>query len=83
MLDPQRSLAQRAANSIGFALKQIRPARIVVYNENSAGQRLDFSDRVTAGLFFGKRLAAIRPLRFVRHCGMLPFYERWSTGSEF
>jgi len=53
MFNPQRPAPEHGADSVSLTPKELRPLRIVIRDQNSAGQRFQFSDCVSASMFLG------------------------------
>src|SRR5712692_4459369 len=83
MLNAQRPAPERDPDSVSLTPKQLRPLRIVVHNQNSAGQWLQLSDCVSADLLLGEWWAVIEWLCLFRHCCLISFYERYLRTRDF
>src|SRR5262245_9150819 len=90
MLSPQRLASEHKPNSVSLTRKQLRPLRIVVHNQDSAGQWLQLSDCISSDLFLGARCEVIEWLCLFRHSKLISFYKnspglalvvRWSCSA--
>ena len=67
MLNPQHPVTKGNPDSVSLTPKQLRPQRVIVHNQNLAGQRLQLSDCVGADLLLGERATAIEWVSLFRH----------------
>ena len=81
MLNSQRQAPEHGSNSVSLTRKQLRPLRIVVYKQNSAGQWLQLSYRMSADLFLGALWVVIEWLGLFRHCCLISFYKLLLQGT--
>src|SRR4030081_118311 len=76
MFNPQRPAPEQRPNSVSLTRKQVRPVRIVLHNQNAAGQRFRLSDCISANLFLGARCVVIEWLWVLPHFCLISFYEQ-------
>jgi hypothetical protein len=82
MLNPERPTPEHRSNSNGFTRKQLLPVRIVIRDQNSAGQGR-FSDGVRVDVLFGARRANRGWLGLIRHgCSLRVYETRFKTGTQ-